>query len=262
MKVFSTSLKIAGWALVLSLPLTLACTPQDDVETSEAQPETEVAPSESAALAEQVGESLYFYAQFQEQLKEGFFVVTEDESRGWGDVIVLNRSDRSFQVPSDVTTPMWIYGTVETLTPDLLQEYQVAEAEWPDYEGQPFIAAEEITLAPAPDELVNNAEAFLNQHVTVYGKVEPIASATDTFILQDPGLFGGKGVILIEGANANLSDVIGAEKAVVSGVLRPYVVADLQDEYGLTWELDLQNQLEADFEQSPVIVVQRALPAN
>jgi hypothetical protein len=238
-----------------------ACAPK--AETQAPQPETSeasalTADSDSMALVDQVGESFYFHGKYQEQFSDALFVVEEDENRGWGKVLVLNRSDRSFQVPGNVETPLWIFGTVETLTQEELQNNEVPEADWTNYEGRPVIVAQQITLVPSPNDLVENADAFLNQHVTVYGKVEPVEAA-NTFILQDPRLFGGKGIILIQGANADLDKVVNSESAVVSGVLRPYVIADLKEDYDLPWELDLQERLEADFEQSPVIVVDQAL---
>jgi hypothetical protein len=249
---FGKSCLISSSCIVLGLSIITGC----------AQKELTVEDSFSPALVDEVGESFYFHGQFQNQVKEGFFIVEEDDDKDWGNVIVLNRSGRSFQVPSDTETPLWIYGTVETVTPEILREYQVDESNWSTYEGQSFIAAEKITLVPSPQDLASNPRAFLNQEITVYGKVDPIESATNTFILQEPNLFGGKGVILIQGADADLSALVGLERAVVSGILRPYVIGELKDGYGLTWSLDLQQKLEADFEQEPVIVVQQALPAS
>lgn len=251
----------AGLLAVLSFSAPLACAP----ETEAPAPQPEASESSgsasetgSMALTDQMGESFYFHGKYQEQFSDALFVVEEDEDRGWGEVLVLNRSDRSFQVPGDVETPLWIFGTVETLTQEELQTNEVPEADWATYEGQPVMVAEQITLVPPPNELVDNAEVFHNQQVTVYGNVEPVEAA-NTFILEDPRLFGGKGIILIQGANADLEKVVNSETAVVSGVLRPYVIADLKEDYDLPWELDLQERLEADFEQSPVIVVDQAL---
>lgn len=251
----------AGLLAVLSFSALLACAPETEAPAPQpgvSESAESTADPVSVALADEMGESFYFHGKFQEQFSDALFVVEEDEDRGWGQVLVLNRSDRSFQVPDNTETPLWIFGTVEELTRENLQANEVPEANWADYEGQPVMVARQITLVPPPKELVENAESFLNQHVTVYGNVEPVEAA-NTFILEDPQLFSGKGVILIQGANADLDKVVTSEKAVVSGVLRPYVIADLKEEYDLPWELDLQERLEADFEQSPVIVVDQAL---
>jgi hypothetical protein len=244
-----------------------ACTPQssetavEPTETAPVETPTQTPGNETSELQTQIGESFYFRAQFQRQLSDAIFVVQEDGEENWGEVLVVNRSDRAFQVPGDSETPMWIYGTVEELTPAELEDNNVSETDQATYEGQPVIAAEIISLVPSPETLANNPEVFLNQHVTVYGKVQPV-EAENTFILEEPNLFGGKGVILVQGAGADLSAVQDEENAVVAGILRPYVIADLQEEYDLTWDLELQQELEADYEQQPVIVVELALPAN
>lgn len=261
------SLAILGMLVTLTGFGLLACTPEPEAPAPESEaldsPTTtaDTGTPETSTLAAQIGETFYFHGAFQKPFSDALFVVQEDEDRGWGEVLVLNRSGRSFSVPSDVTTPLWIYGTVETLSQEELENNGVPEAEWANYEGQPVVVAEQINLVPTPEELVENADAFLNQQVTVYGDVQPVEAA-NTFILEDPSLFSGKGIILIQGANADLDQVVGSDKAVVSGVLRPYVLADLKQDYDLPWELDLQERLEADFEQSPVIVVDRALPVN
>jgi hypothetical protein len=263
----SRSLASFGLLVLLTGSGLLACTPQPPAPT----PESEVTESPTAtsdpettatsALADKIGESFYFHGAFQNQLSDALFVVQEDEDRGWGEVLVLNQSDRAFSVPTDAATPLWIYGTIEELTQAELETNEVPESAWADYEGQPVVIAERITLVPTPEELVENADSFLNQQVTVYGNVQPVEAA-NTFILENPSLFSGKGIILIQGANVDLDKVADSEQAVVSGVLRPYVLADLKQEYDLPWELDLQERLEADFEQSPVIVVDQALPVN
>jgi hypothetical protein len=239
----------------------VACTPQTENPTN--QPDAAESPTllddDSDAFADQIGEVFFFHGTFQNQFSDALFVVEEDEGRDWGEVLVLNRSDRAFQVPADAATPLWIYGTVEELTQADLSANEVPESEWANYQDTPVVMAERITLVPSPNDLVENADAFLDQHVTVYGKVEPV-EADNTFILQDPQLFGGKGIILIQGANVDFDSVIDSENAVVSGVLRPYVLADLKQDYDLPWELEIQERLEADFQESPVIVVDQALP--
>ena len=40
----------------------------------------------------------------------------------------------------------------------------------------------------------------------------------------------------------------------MSGILRPYVIAELEEEYELTWDLNLIEQLEAEYSQLPVLV--------
>jgi len=47
----------------------------------------------------------------------------------------------------------------------------------------------------------------------------------------------------------------------VTGVLRSFVVADIERDYDLTWDLNLQRQLEVDYRNKPVLIVQSVYPS-
>jgi hypothetical protein len=247
-------------ATLLCFTLLSAC---GSAPTTNSSPEPEVSTSEvdSDALMDEVGETVYFHGQFEDQVSDAIFMVKEDDSRGWGSVLVINRAERSFQVPENTETPMWIYGTVDTMTEDKLRENGVEQEQWADYEGLPVVLAQHLTLVPSPKDLAKNPEAFLNQDITVYGEVE-LSESPNTFVLKNPDLFVGKGIIAIQGADADFSNVIGQDNVVVTGVLRPYDIAMLKGEYSLTWDLTQQERLEADFEQSPVIIVEAVYPTD
>ncbi len=52
------------------------------------------------------------------------------------------------------------------------------------------------------------------------------------------------------------------QKVVATGVLRPFVVADIERDYDLTWDLNLQKQLEAQYSKKPVLVVESVYPVS
>ena len=43
--------------------------------------------------------------------------------------------------------------------------------------------------------------------------------------------------------------------------LRPFVAAEFEEEYNLTWDLDLQEQLEAEYTEQPVLVANEVYPS-
>ena len=89
---------------------------------------------------------------------------------------------------------MWAIGTILPLDPTTIDG--IAPTELEAYAGKSAVYAEHITLAPEPAHLTAEAETFYNQDATVCSKVEPV-EAENTFILKDPDLFEGKGVIVI-----------------------------------------------------------------
>jgi hypothetical protein len=72
------------------------------------------------------------------------------------------------------------------------------------------------------------------------------------FRLEEEGWFEGDEVLVI-GAST-LPTLDEAEEVVVTGTLRPFVAAEFDQEYDLTWDLDLQEQLEAEYTEQPVLV--------
>lgn len=51
------------------------------------------------------------------------------------------------------------------------------------------------------------------------------------------------------------------EKVAVTGVLRKFVVADLERDYDLTWDLELQRKLEAEYSNKPVLIANFVYPS-
>ena len=47
----------------------------------------------------------------------------------------------------------------------------------------------------------------------------------------------------------------------VTGVLRPFVVADIERDYDLTWDLELQKKLEAEYREKPVFIANSVFPS-
>lgn len=226
----------------------------------------DVLTDEEFALSELTSQPISFKGEFESALSDSLFLIepTDLEPEGLrelDEILVVNRTDQAFRVPTNEETPIWVLGEVQLLDADLLEEMDLTPEQRELLEGQPAIIAESVTLAPDPDDLVENAEAFLGQQVTVFGNVE-LTDNPNTFVIENPGLFQGKGVVVIEGEGANLFDAIGPERAAVSGVLRTYILADLEKEYGLTWELSTREKIEAEYENSPVIVASGVYPID
>ena len=47
----------------------------------------------------------------------------------------------------------------------------------------------------------------------------------------------------------------------LTGVLRPFVFADIERDYDLNWDLTVQRKLEAEYSQKPVLITNSVFPA-
>ncbi|NHC35982.1 hypothetical protein [Scytonema millei] len=128
-----------------------------------------------------------------------------------------------------------------------------------DYEGKPAIIAQSIAPAPEPGEITSNPKQYYGRTLAVTGEVEEILSPT-TFTLDEDQLFGASDLLVLvanpkTGNTANTA-VKEDQTVAVTGVLRPLVVADLEREYDFNWDEGFVKQLEAEYSQKPVLVVQ------
>lgn len=242
---------------VCLLPMAAACGDTAPyVEDTESESAVSLSdPQLDVNSEEQSADRVALYGQFQEHLGGTLFVLNTDggatSEAEAASVLVVNDSDRTFAVPTDGGTPLWAFGEVRSL--DLTEIDGIEPENLAAYEGESAVYAERITLAPEPSELTENAESFYNQNVTIYGEAEGVG-AENTFILEDPELFGGRGVIVIQTGDTTDEIIADDTKLAVSGVLRSYVVADLQEDYGLTWDTNVVEELTADYEEVPVII--------
>ena len=81
----------------------------------------------------------------------------------------------------------------------------------------------------------------------------------NSFTLDEDKLFGGQDLLVV---NPNPKVPIRAdERVVVTGVLRPLVIADIEREFGFNWDTGFERQLEAEYKNRPVLIAQSVYPS-
>ena len=51
------------------------------------------------------------------------------------------------------------------------------------------------------------------------------------------------------------------QKLIVTGIVRPFVKNELEQEYNLTWDSEIQQQLETEYSNQPVLLVNSIYPS-
>jgi hypothetical protein len=106
--------------------------------------------------------------------------------------------------------------------------------------------------------VTKNPSAFYNKTIAVKAEVEHIISPT-SFTLDEDKLTSTKDLLVL---NTTPGQTIkDGQEVVVTGVLRPFVVADIERDYDLNWDLTLQRKLEAEYSQKPALVTTSVFPA-
>lgn len=183
------------------------------------------------------------------------FTVKDEELIEDQDILIINATNQPFTLPSTNNIPIQITGQVRRF--DLAQINQDYNLDlqsdyYSNYENQPVIVAKSLALSPDPGELTSNPSTYYGKKLTVTGEVENINSAI-AYTLDEDKLLGGEDLLVLH--TRPQAKVKRGEQVAVTGVLRPLVIADLQRDYQLTWDANLQKQLVAKYRNKPVLVV-------
>ncbi|MUL36377.1 hypothetical protein [Gloeocapsopsis dulcis] len=246
-------------ALIASMALLAACEtnqPQATTPTSPGNVTTEQVANQTEAL---LGKTVTVRSEPVQKISDSAFTISDEQFFSNENILVVNTSGKPFALPEN--TEVQVTGQVAKLVvADVNREYNLGLEPnlYVEYEGRPVIYAQSIALAPEPGEITQNPSRYYGQTLAVTGEVEDIVDA-NSFTLDEDQLLGAEDLLVI---NANpTAAVTDGETVAVTGVLRPFVVADIEREYDLTWDLDLQRKLEAEYSQKPVLVADGVYPS-
>lgn len=279
---FTSSVLHKGAIGLLSVTLLLtACgTPQTTTEEPTATEDTPVAATQTEEPIEQqeqlnvqageitgnveeyVGRTVSVRGEAEAAVGESSFLLQDDQLFGGDEIIVVNATGTPFVIPDEEPTDeVQVTGEVrELVVADFEREYglDLDPELYAEYENRPAIVAQSIVFAPDPEEISEEPEQYYGQTIAVSGEVADQLSP-NAFTIQDEGLFGGENVLVV---GVTPDPALGAnEEVVVTGVLRPYVAADFERDYDLGWDLEVQQQIEAEYTEKPVLVAEEVYPS-
>lgn len=256
---YKTLINLGTGTLFLSL-LTLVTTVEngslqaqevEDSTTIEEINEEETTPGEQVTVRGEV-----------EEVEPGMSFTMEEEGFLEGDqVLVINVSGKMLpEAPSD-DLQLQVTGELGTLVlADVERDYGLGlDPElYVDYENKPVILATSMVLSPDLEDISENPDSYYSQEVAVEGEINEVRNDY-AFTLKEDQLIGGENLLII---NATGEPVPAQdEKVVVVGTVRPYVKAEFERDYDLTWDLDIQEEIEAEYTDKPVLVVDSIYPS-
>ncbi len=252
----------SGLLIAASIVVLPACTETPPETTTQSEATENVTTEEISSGAEGlIGETVSIRAEVEEKIDDTSFLLEDDQFFGGEDVLVINASGEPFILVEGDDTEVQVTGEVQQLvTAEFETEYglDLDPELYAEYEDRPVIVAQSIALSPDPGDITANPEAYYNKRIAVAGEIEDKLD-DNTFTLDEEELFGGDDLLVVSMmASPQAQD---GEKVTVTGVLRPYVKADFDTDYDLTWDLSVQEQVEAEYTEKPVFVADEVYPS-
>lgn len=213
-----------------------------------------------------VGQTVTIRSEIEEMIDDSGYVVESNEFFGGEDILIIDATGSQMSLSDAEDVPIQVTGeVVQFVIADIERDYGIGLDPnlYAEYEEQPAIIAESIALAPDPEELAENPEAYYNRVVAVEAEVAEVYSSS-AYTVGEEGWFSD-GELLVVGAtpNAQLANQNDPEDryVTVTGVLRPYISSEFERDYDLTWDLDLQQEIEAEYQEKPVLVARDVYPS-
>ncbi|BAZ09027.1 hypothetical protein NIES4071_08330 [Calothrix sp. NIES-4071] len=235
-----------------------ACT--NNLEARRTEGENNVTAQEVADNTVQlVGKTVTVRSQPVRKISPTTFTVSDQQFFGSEPILVINATGSVAPLPENID--LQITGPVANLVvADVERQYglDLDPNLLVEYENKPAIIAQSIALAPKPGEISSNPSAYYNKVIAVPAEVEKIVGQ-NSFTLDEDKLIGGQDLLVV---NPNPKVPIRAsERVVVTGVLRPLVVADIEREFGFNWDTGFERQLEVEYKNRPVLIAQSVYPS-
>ncbi|EAZ91523.1 hypothetical protein [Crocosphaera chwakensis] len=263
-------LYLGGIALGVTTLLLPGCQTADEIEEGRTNVTTEDLATDdlegaTGAGGEEilVGQEVTIRAPVKEEISDQAFVVQAEDGT---DVLVINSPGQPATLPGD-DTPIQVTGeVVEFVIADVEVDYglELDNDLFVDYETEPAIVAESIALAPTPEQLAEgDAQPFYDQVIAVEGDVGSILSS-NTFALYEEGWIDDRGLLVIgvdRALDAENTALQEGETVTVTGRLRDFDLAVLEQEYNLGLDEEEAAEFEARYTDRPVIVAEEVFPS-
>jgi hypothetical protein len=212
-------------------------------------------------LEELIGQTVTVRSEAEVTEEPNSFLLTDDTLFGSEDVLVLNASGVPFLLPADQDIEVQVTGEVrQFMVNEVNEEFNLNldPAQYAEYDQQPVIFAESMALAPEPGELTENPQAFYQQPIAVEGTVAEIR-APGIFTMHNEELFGGEDLLVLNVFPEK--PVEEGETVTLVGELRPFVIADIEQDYDTNWDAEVIREVEAQYRQEPIFVVREVYPS-
>ena len=177
-------------------------------------------------------------------------------------VIIINASGKVFDLPTNKDTEVQVTGTVRQLDiPKLEKEFslRLQDKAYEDYKNATTIVAQHIALAPEVSDIADNPSKYYNRRLALTGEIENIQNSK-MFTLDEDDLLGEEDLLVFNPTPAMA--VNDNQTVAVTGVMRPFRMAEFERDYKLTWDSGLKKEMELKYKDKPVLIADTVYPSR
>ncbi|AFY79780.1 hypothetical protein [Oscillatoria acuminata] len=209
---------------------------------------------------EYYGQTVTIRGDFQESIDENAFKLTRGGFLFFGgsEIVVVNNTGQPIVPPENDDVSLQVTGEVRQMRVAELQRDFGWDFWDPDvyveYDQRPVIVAESVALAPDPGQISENPAQFYGETIAVEGELNEYFTF-NAMLLQQDSLIGGGDVLVLLPPEANR--INAGEEIVVTGEVRPFVMADIERDLGIRgWTPEMQRLFSEEFENRPVMLAE------
>lgn len=216
-----------------------------------------------------IGQTVTIRSEPLKKIAPNTFTMSSNQFFGQEPILVVNASGKPFVLPTAQGSDVQVTGRVRRFVlADIEREYNLGLDPnlYREYESQPAIIAQSIALAPEPGDIGQNPDRYYGKAIAVTGEIEDVKNPT-VFTLDEDQLLGTQDLLVLNArprenaANPNLA-VKPGDTIAVTGVVRPFIVADLERDYDFNWDQGFVRTLEAEYRNRPVLVATGLYPSE
>ncbi len=113
----------------------------------------------------------------------------------------------------------------------------------------------EVETVTELEDVAEDGNQLVGQTVTISGEVEEILGTDALILADDEDLFAEDQVLVLSVDNLQNEFVLQeGEDAEITGEVIQLVVAEFEKDYDITWDLELKQKIEAEYEGKPAVV--------
>ena len=232
----------------------------NDTEPRATTPNRNITAQEVAVQTKQlIGQKVTVRSEVIRQVSSSAFTISDENFFGSGEILVVNATGEPFTFPPQgieiQTTGEVRQFDIDTVTKEFDLELQ-PEA-YKDYENQPVIIAQSLAIAPKPGEITKNPHLFYYRTVAVEAEIAKVLDPM-AFTLEEEQFIDGRNLLVFN--PTPVKAIRPDQNIIVTGVIRPFVVSELDKDYKLTQNFNVQKRVETEYRNKPVLIAQDVFP--